>query len=84
MKTTKQIVILDAEERLVHLDSGTIEECESSVIVRLTCDCVRDSYSLRYDTPRDGVESMVSARIRDGELYFLTGEYVKNDLPPTN
>lgn len=79
MSKTKQIVILDAEERLVHLDAGTIEECESAVIVRLTCDCARDSYSLKYDgNPKDGKKSIVSARIRDGELFYLTNEYIEN------
>jgi len=80
MRKTKQIVILDAEERLVHLDAGTIEECDTAAIVRLTCDCVRDSYSLRYNKPEEGKKSMVSARIKDGELYFMTDKYVENDL----
>jgi len=78
---TKQIVILDAEERMVLLDAGTIEVCEKAVIVRLTLDCARDNYSLKYNgKPKDGKKSIVSARIRDGELLYLTNEYIKNEL----
>ncbi len=71
MSKTKQIAILDCEERLVFLDGGTVEECEDGIIVRLNADCVKENYSLRYrDKPSEGKKAIVSASIIDGELNF--------------
>ena len=70
----KQVAVLDAEERLILLDGGTVEECEDGIVVSLaSVDFEKGDRSLSY------YPGLASARILNGKMVFVNEDYLYND-----
>lgn len=66
----KQLVIMDMNERVVHVDVCTIQSCEDGVIIRLPLmDSEKDSYSFKHNKDilsATSIEGMLHLEMRDG------------------
>ena len=65
---------MDMNDKIVHLDICTIQNCEDGVIVRLpVTDCEKETYTLK---PWDKFDTAVSI---DGMLHFRNVEEKRHD-----
>lgn len=58
-----QLIMTDINNRVVFADDGGIEVCPEGIIVRLTVDCQKDDYSLKY-------RGIKSVKIKDDKMFF--------------
>ena len=71
---TKQLVILDRYERVVHLDVCTVQSCEDGIIIRLPeMDAEIEDYSFKYN------EDIISAESIDGMLHLNMREGIEDE-----